>query len=85
VCGQDAQSENSDSIHGTAVNSVTHEPVARALVFSQDNRFAPMTDSQDRFEFTFPQAANHQGSSAAAAGPLFRQADQSSLTDAIVH
>jgi hypothetical protein len=40
-----------DSIHGVVVNSVTHEPVAHALVFSPDNRFGTMTNSEGRFEF----------------------------------
>lgn len=43
-----------NSIRGTVVNSVTHEPVGRALVFSPDNRFATMTDSEGHFEFTLP-------------------------------
>lgn len=51
-----SSSEEPDTIHGTVVNSVTHEPVARALVVSPDERFATMTDSQGRFEFTFPKA-----------------------------
>jgi hypothetical protein len=48
--------EAPDTIHGTVVNSVTREPIPRALVVSPDNRFATMTDSQGRFEFTFPKA-----------------------------
>jgi len=39
---------------GTVVNSVTHEPINRALVFSPDNQFAAMTDDRGHFEFTFP-------------------------------
>jgi hypothetical protein len=49
-------SEAPDTIHGTVVNSVTHEPIPRALVVSPDNRFATMTDSQGRFEFAFSKA-----------------------------
>ena len=44
------------------MNSVTHEAIGRALVFSPDNRFATMADSEGHFEFTFPV------SSAAGAG-----------------
>ena len=53
---QNPQPENkqADSIRGVVVNSVTHEPVGRALVYSNDNRFATMTDSEGHFEFTFP-------------------------------
>ncbi len=67
--GQDAQAANSDSIRGTVVNSVTHEPVARARVSSPDNRFATMTDDQGRFEFTFPQSATDKGASSVSTGP----------------
>jgi len=47
------ETKPADGIHGTVVNSVTHEPIGRALVYSSDNRFATMTDSDGRFEFTF--------------------------------
>src|SRR5208282_4623379 len=51
---QGTQPENkpADGVHGIVVNSVTHEPIGRALVYSPDNRFATMTDSEGRFEFT---------------------------------
>jgi len=54
---QSALSENNgqNSVHGIVVNSLTHEPIGRALVYSPDNRFATMTDSEGRFEFTFAQ------------------------------
>ena len=52
-----SSSDAPDTIHGTVVNSVTHEPIPRALVVSPDERFATMTDSQGRFEFTFPKVA----------------------------
>ncbi|HEX8879931.1 MAG TPA: hypothetical protein VF749_07870 [Candidatus Acidoferrum sp.] len=38
------------------MNAVTHEPIARALVFSQDNRFATLTDDRGHFEFVFADA-----------------------------
>jgi hypothetical protein len=41
-------------LRGTVINSVTREPVARALVSSPDNRFATLTDDQGRFEFQLP-------------------------------
>ncbi len=58
--GQNGQPENksADSIHGTVVNSVTHEAIGRALVYSPDNRFATMTDSEGHFEFTFAKSDN---------------------------
>ena len=43
----------SDTLRGTVVNSLTHEPIARALVYSPDNRYAAMTDGEGRFEFKF--------------------------------
>jgi len=53
---QDIQGSNppSSSLRGTVINRVTREPVARALVYSQDNRFAIFTDDQGRFEFEVP-------------------------------
>jgi hypothetical protein len=52
--------EKQESIRGVVVNSVTREPVGRALVFSPDNRFATMTDGEGRFEFTFAKAENDE-------------------------
>src|SRR5258707_4267456 len=46
--------EYTDSLRGTVVNSATHEPISRALVFSPDNRYATMTDDRGHFEFKFP-------------------------------
>jgi hypothetical protein len=43
-----------ETIQGTVVNSVTDEPIGRALVYSPDHRFATMTDSEGHFSFTFP-------------------------------
>ncbi len=52
------QSPRSVSIRGTVVNSVTHEPIARAQVYSPDNSFAAMTDDQGHFEVAFPQTTD---------------------------
>lgn len=46
--------KESDTIRGTVVNSVTHAAIGRALVYSPDNRFATLTDSEGRFEFKVP-------------------------------
>src|SRR5207302_8124331 len=43
--------KESEVVRGTVLNSVTHEPVGRALVYSPDNRFATLTDARGRFEF----------------------------------
>jgi hypothetical protein len=52
-----ARSESGESIHGTVVNSVTREPIPRALVYSPDDRFATLTNSEGRFEFSVPKTA----------------------------
>lgn len=49
-------SDNTDSIRGIVINSVTREPIGRALVFSSDNRFATWTNSEGRFEFALAKA-----------------------------
>jgi hypothetical protein len=46
------------TIHGVVINSVTREPVSKALVFSPDNRLATLTDDQGHFEFVFPQTSS---------------------------
>ncbi|MFZ1010809.1 MAG: hypothetical protein WAN65_28475 [Candidatus Sulfotelmatobacter sp.] len=55
----EAQSPDADTaqnkIHGTVINAVTHDPIGRALVYSGDNHFATLTDSEGRFEFTQPE------------------------------
>jgi len=64
---QSPQSEP-DSVRGIVINSLTREPIGRALVYSRDNRFATMTDSEGRFEFTFAQAENKNDESANISG-----------------
>jgi hypothetical protein len=46
-----------DSVRGTVINSKTHEPIARAVVYSHDNRYATLTDDRGHFEFKFPPQA----------------------------
>jgi hypothetical protein len=43
-----------ESVHGTVINSKTHEPIVRAVVYSPDNRYATLTDDRGHFEFKFP-------------------------------
>jgi len=52
--------EPRDRIRGVVINSVTREPISRALVLSPDNSFATMTDDHGRFEFTFTPAEPQQ-------------------------
>jgi hypothetical protein len=49
-------------VRGTVVNSVTHEPIGKALVYSTDRRFATMTDGEGHFEFSFPAASPEEQS-----------------------
>jgi hypothetical protein len=60
----DNMSNDTDTIRGIVINSVTHEPIARALVSSPDNRFAALTNSEGHFEFTLPRvdSATESGS-----------------------
>jgi hypothetical protein len=48
--GQETPPNQPVSIQGTVSNSVTREPIGHAQVYSQDNRFATMTDDQGHFE-----------------------------------
>src|SRR5216683_6700730 len=57
------------SVRGTVVNAVTHEPIGRALVYSPDNRFAMLTDSEGHFEFTLPKVDIQSENSFAGVGP----------------
>ena len=41
-------------ISGTVINSVTHDPIGRALVYSADERYATFTDGQGHFELSMP-------------------------------
>jgi len=66
-----AEGDQTDVVRGTVVNSVTHEPIGRALVFSSDNRFATMTDGQGRFEFILPPAKTEKGSHSELGNPEF--------------
>jgi len=61
VFAQDPQGKSFDRISGVVVNSVTHEPIPRALVVSDNQRFATLTDSSGRFEFVVPEASAANG------------------------
>jgi hypothetical protein len=53
--------EDSYTISGIVVNGVTHAPVGHALVFSQDNRLAMLTDEAGHFAFKVPHPPRAQG------------------------
>ena len=60
-----SSSDATETLGGIVIDSVTHQPVARALVYSSDNRFAMLTNSEGRFEFTVPKPADDSGSGSA--------------------
>ncbi len=43
------------NISGTVINSVTHEPIGRALVYSADGVYATFTDDHGHFELSLPE------------------------------
>jgi len=53
--GRPFQSASSLVIQGTVINAVTNDPVPRALVTTNDNRFATLSDANGRFEFAIPE------------------------------
>src|SRR5260370_25044913 len=56
--GLSAEEKETETIRGTVVNSVTHEPIGRALVYSRDNGLAMMCDAGGHFEFGIPRQKN---------------------------
>jgi hypothetical protein len=58
--GLNAEQKDIETIRGTVINSVTHEPIGRALVHSLDNRFTMMCDAEGHFEFKIPQIDRQQ-------------------------
>jgi hypothetical protein len=56
VCAQQQASGVANEktvLRGTVVNSVTGQPIGRAVVVSSDSRFATMTNERGRFEMVF--------------------------------
>jgi hypothetical protein len=80
---QDTAADNQAArIHGSVLNSVTREPIGRALVVSSDNRFATMTDDEGHFEFTVPQTGPERSADAvseSSSGTLSRLSSTPSL------
>jgi hypothetical protein len=64
---------DTDTIHGIVINSVTHEPIARALVSSPDNGFATLSNSEGRFEFTLPKVDSAAESGSDSTTPVSDQ------------
>jgi hypothetical protein len=68
LCGQrsyaqppSAEDQTTSSISGTVINSVTHEPIGRALVYTADERPATFTDDHGNFELTVSEAKQQPG------------------------
>ncbi len=55
------QDNTTSTVHGTVINAVTRDPVGRALVYSPDDRYATLTDSEGHFEFELPKAVAESG------------------------
>ena len=69
TAAQDQQStQHPSSIRGTVINAVTSEPIGRALVYSSDNRFARLTDSEGHFDYPLPKIDTNNDSSLSAIG-----------------
>jgi hypothetical protein len=69
---QQQQSETANEktvLRGVVVNSVTHQPVGRALVKSTDGRFATMTNDRGQFEMRFKEKKSGPGNGGAAGSP----------------
>ena len=53
--------EASNTISGTVTNSVTHEPIGRARVYTADECSATFTDDHGNFELTVPEVKQQPG------------------------
>lgn len=53
--------QETETVHGTVINSVTGAAIPRALVSTSDNRSAVLTDGEGHFELTLPQQNNDGG------------------------
>ena len=61
--------ESDSSVHGTVINAVTRAPVARALVYSPDNRYATLTDGEGHFEFALSKVSPEPQNGMLFSGP----------------
>ena len=55
---KELEAEQTETVHGTVLNAVTKAPIARALVYSLDGRYAMLTDGEGHFEFTLPKSSD---------------------------
>ena len=59
---QSSEDQSTTTISGTVVNSVTREPIGRALVYTADETAATFTDDHGHFELTLEGAAANTNS-----------------------
>jgi hypothetical protein len=62
--------KETETIRGLVVNSVTHQPIGRALVYSPDKRFAMMCDDGGHFELKIPRIQTGTGSGDGSGGTM---------------
>ena len=58
---QTSENQSSFTVSGTVLNSVTREPIGRAMVYSTDTRYATFTDSLGQFELRIAGAQDGGG------------------------
>jgi hypothetical protein len=58
---QPSEEQTTSTISGTVINSVTREPIGRALVYTADDRAAAFTDDHGNFELTVPAVPQQPG------------------------
>jgi hypothetical protein len=69
-----ANDHTSDTISGTVINSITHEPIAHALVYSMGGNLATLTDDHGRFELNYANSPENSYSDGSVQGPGSRPA-----------
>jgi len=58
---QSSDGQTTNTISGTVINSVTQEPIGRALVYTADDRVATFTDDHGNFELIASEAKQQPG------------------------
>ena len=61
---QSPDDQTNNAISGTVINSVTHEPIGRALVYTADESAAAFTDDHGHFELSLSGATQPSGGGA---------------------
>ena len=69
------------TVSGTVVNSVTREPVGRALVYTIDERYAAFTDDHGHFELNVAEQAPAPGGAGMSTAQTILQGREARLPD----